>query len=177
MGNASDDPNASDPAGAESQADDATAPEPKIETTLRQGVAVEVQDLAVSAGDRVLLERASARFAAGDVTLIIGPSGAGKSIFLRVLAGLIDESNSGIEASGEVKFDEEVVASAKRRRSVGLVFQNFALLDELSPIDNVRLARAHRQHRAQLGDEVPSAKSLLRELGVPQEVRTASSKR
>lgn len=174
MGNATDDPNTHDPAGGEAQADDATASEPKIESTRRQGVAVEVQDLAVSAGDRILLEQASARFPAGNVTLIVGPSGAGKSIFLRALAGLIDESNSGIESSGEVRFDDRAVTSARRRRSVGLVFQNFALLDELSPIDNVRLARAHRQHRAQSGDEVPSAKSLLRELGVPREVRTAS---
>jgi len=155
-------PNATDPAAGD------------VTMSGRQGVAVEVQDLTVAAGDRVLLEEASARFPAGDVTLIVGPSGAGKSIFLRVLAGLIHESNSGIEASGSIKFDDKVAASAKRRRSVGLVFQNFALLDELSPVDNVRLARAHRQHRASSDVEVPSAKSLLRELGVPQEVRTAS---
>lgn len=140
----------------------------------RQGVAVEVQDMTVVAGDRVLLEQASARFPAGDVTLIVGPSGAGKSIFLRVLAGLIDDSNSGIEASGSVKFDDREVARAKRRRSVGLVFQNFALFDELSPADNVRLARAHRQHRASSNDDTLSTKPLLHELGVPLDVRTAS---
>lgn len=178
MGNASDDPNTSDLPGGATLPSDASVSEPSARadarSSQRQGVAVEVQDLAVAAGERVLLEQASARFPAGDVTLIVGPSGAGKSIFLRVVAGLIDESNSGIEASGDVKFDEQVVTSAKRRRSVGLVFQNFALLDELSPIDNVRLARAHRRHRASSDADVPSAKSLLRELGVPQEVRTAS---
>lgn len=174
MANANDDPNTNDPTGGEAAADDATVFGQGVASPQRQGVAVEVKELSVSAGDRALLEHASARFPAGEVTLIIGPSGAGKSIFLRVLAGLIDESNSGIEASGEVKFDGQVVTSAKRRRSVGLVFQNFALLDELSPIDNVRLARAHRQHRASSDADVPSAKSLLRELGVPQEVRTAS---
>ena len=178
MGNATDDPDASDPADNNAAAYDAMVSESQAhadaESPQPQGVAVEVQDLTVTAGDRVLLEQASARFPAGDVTLIVGPSGAGKSIFLRVLAGLIDESNSGIEASGEIKFDEDVVASAKRRRSVGLVFQNFALLDELSPIDNVRLARSHRRHRTSSGTHAPSARSLLRELGVPQEVRTAS---
>lgn len=178
MGNATGHSNATDPAGGEAAADGAAVSEPSARTDAGspqpRGVAVRVKDLAVTAGDRALLEGASARFPAGDVTLIVGPSGAGKSIFLRVLAGLIDESNSGIEASGEVEFDERVVNSAKRRRSVGLVFQNFALLDELSPIDNVRLASAHRRHRALSDVNVPSAKQLLSELGVPQEVRTAS---
>jgi len=162
---------ASDPDGASvaEQPADAASPLPKP-----QGVAVEVEGINVVAGDRVLLEDASAQFPAGQVTLIVGPSGAGKSIFLRVLAGLISESDAGIRASGMVKYDNIEVAPAARRRSVGVVFQDFALFDELSPVDNVRIARAHRRRHRVSGTASPSAKGWLDELRVPKYVRTAS---
>ena len=139
-----------------------------------QGVAVEVEGINVVAGDRILLEDANAQFPAGQVTLIVGPSGAGKSIFLRVLAGLISESDTGIRASGTVKYDDTEVAPSARRRSVGVVFQDFALFDELSPMDNVRIARAHRRRHRTSGTDSPSAKEWLDELRVPENVRTAS---
>jgi len=141
------------------------------------GTAVEVAELTVRAGKRVLLENASARFEPGTVTLIVGPSGVGKSVLLKILAGLIGRSHGEIEVSGSVTFGGEEVLKARGPRLAGVVFQNFALFDELSPTDNVRFAAAHRPRRKddqnqRSGSLAPA--DLLKELSVPRSVRTAT---
>jgi ABC-type transporter Mla maintaining outer membrane lipid asymmetry ATPase subunit MlaF/ABC-type transporter Mla maintaining outer membrane lipid asymmetry permease subunit MlaE len=138
---------------------------------------VELSELTVRAGERVLLENASARFEPGTVTLIVGPSGVGKSVLLRILAGLIGRSQGEIEVSGSVTFGGREVLAARGPRMAGVVFQNFALFDELSPTDNVRFARAHRVRRYDGdGKEIatPTPAELLDELQVPRSVRTAT---
>jgi ABC-type transporter Mla maintaining outer membrane lipid asymmetry permease subunit MlaE len=53
------------------------------------------------------------------------------------------------------------------------VFQHFAIFDELSPRENVRLAADHRSSRSQGRDRKQRAEQLLAELGVPQHTKTA----
>ena len=178
MGSNSPSPDPSNPASAAgTRGEDRRVGEPQGEgggPRASGGMAVAVHDLTVRAGNQLLLANACARFPAGQITLIVGPSGAGKSIFLSLVAGLIDagRSDSGIQWSGTVRFGDAMVRPAVRRRAAGVVFQDFALFDELSPVDNVRLARAHRRHKR--GDDPPTARQWLTELGVPDDVRTAS---
>jgi ABC-type polar amino acid transport system ATPase subunit/ABC-type transporter Mla maintaining outer membrane lipid asymmetry permease subunit MlaE len=134
-------------------------------------VDVELQGLTVQAGSRILLQDTSARFAAGQVTLIVGRSGVGKSTLLKVIAGLLDDREEGIQVSGAVRLCDEAGHPLQRRQSVGVVFQDYALFDELSPLQNVRLARAHRPRRAG-HDGMLEPERLLEELGVPTDVPT-----
>jgi ABC-type multidrug transport system ATPase subunit/ABC-type transporter Mla maintaining outer membrane lipid asymmetry permease subunit MlaE len=138
------------------------------------GVPVRAEDLRIRAGDRLLLDGADARFRPGQVTLIVGPSGAGKSTLLRLLAGLLGEADAGIEATGRVSMDGKITSPANRRRRVGVVFQSHALFDELSPMGNVRLAKSHRRRRGPSAAHADSPQQLLRELGVPLDVRTSA---
>jgi ABC-type multidrug transport system ATPase subunit/ABC-type transporter Mla maintaining outer membrane lipid asymmetry permease subunit MlaE len=137
--------------------------------------AVEIRDLSLRAGQRLLVERGSARFEPGQITLIVGPSGAGKSLLLRVLAGLIGPGNAEIHVEGQLLLDDrEVLASGGACGQVGVVFQNFALFDELSPLDNVRFAAEHRAGGKQSERAQLEPGRLLAELGIPHDVRTAS---
>lgn len=123
-----------------------------------------IANLNVVAGDRVLVRDATATIPTGKISLIVGPSGAGKSVLLRILAGLQPRRSEGLNWSGRV-----AVAPGNR---VGVVFQQFALFDELSPLGNVQFALDHRAE-----PKVPvvqSAADWLRELGVPDHVAVAN---
>ncbi|MEM9050059.1 MAG: ABC transporter ATP-binding protein [Pseudomonadota bacterium] len=74
--------------------------------------------------------------AAGAVTCLLGPSGCGKSTTLRIAAGVERQS------AGRVLLDGQIVSEAEfhlppEARSVGLMFQDFALFPHLSVADNV----------------------------------------
>jgi ABC-type multidrug transport system ATPase subunit/ABC-type transporter Mla maintaining outer membrane lipid asymmetry permease subunit MlaE len=137
-----------------------------------RGTPVTVRGLTVRVGGLTLLEHTDARFEPGQITLIVGPSGAGKSTLLRILAGLHDTSESAFHVTGSVVFGDGNTHAS--RVSVGVVFQQFALFDELSPIDNVRFARAHRPPPDGAAPDAPRPEALLAELQVPRGVPTGA---
>jgi ABC-type transporter Mla maintaining outer membrane lipid asymmetry ATPase subunit MlaF/ABC-type transporter Mla maintaining outer membrane lipid asymmetry permease subunit MlaE len=144
-------------------------------TTDAQPTAVSLSDVAISVAGRLLLSRTDACFPAGKVSLIVGPSGAGKSMLLRVLAGLVDPLSQEIAVQGTLTIGQQTVAAASRQRPpMGVVFQGFALFDELSPEENVRFAAAHRSAAAGEAAPLPKPRLLLDELRVPRGVRTSA---
>ena len=82
--------------------------------------------------------------AVGDETLaLVGPSGAGKSTFLRAVAGLERPQRGRVALDGEAWLDtERGVDLPPERRSVGLVFQEYALFPHLSVRRNVAFGGA-----------------------------------
>lgn len=134
---------------------------------------VALHNVTLRAGSRILLENTSQYFEAGKVTLIVGRSGVGKSTLLRAIAGLIGTSEQGVYQSGTVALLGGQHQPIPSRREVGVVFQDFALFDELTPLQNVQLAIAHASAARQAGSRL-TAGALLDELGVPTHVRTAS---
>jgi putative ABC transport system ATP-binding protein len=76
----------------------------------------------------------------GEAIAVVGPSGSGKSTLLNLLAGL-DKPTAGTVAVGGQRVDAmSEAASAKfRRQQVGMIFQFFNLLDDLTVSDNVLL--------------------------------------
>ena len=106
--------------------------------------------------------------------MLLGCSGVGKSVLLKILAGLVDDAHAGIQHSGDIAF---IAADGNRRgvsdasHPVAVVFQNFALLDELSPVQNVQIALDHAQSRHR--DARSRASELLAVLQVPTDRATA----
>lgn len=99
---------------------------------------VKLRDFGIKIGDCWLLENVQLEFPAGKLSVIVGASGSGKSSLLKVLAGLIDD-DSALQVSGSVNTEQD-----GKSGHVGLVFQNFALFDEFSPLDNIRIALEHQ---------------------------------
>ncbi|WP_366555836.1 ABC transporter ATP-binding protein [Aquibaculum sediminis] len=86
---------------------------------------------------------------AGELVCLLGPSGCGKTTLLRLAAGL------EVLQRGRVLIGDEVMADGQRdvppeERSVGLVFQDFALFPHLSVQENVAFGvrKASRNERA-----------------------------
>jgi len=73
----------------------------------------------------------------GKVTAVMGPSGTGKTTLLRLITGQVQADNGGINVAGE---DLRVITRANLyilRRRMGMLFQNGALLTDLSVFENV----------------------------------------
>ncbi|MCW5714836.1 MAG: ATP-binding cassette domain-containing protein [Bauldia sp.] len=103
--------------------------------------------------------------APGRVTAIAGPSGSGKSTLLYVLAGLLRPQRGRVMHDGQDIYAlSEGRRDAWRRHRVGIVFQDFHLIPELSAVANVALAATF----GPAPDLAPGrAAKLLADLGVP----------
>lgn len=74
----------------------------------------------------------------GKVTALFGPSGAGKSSILRLISGLEKADGGMIHRGEEVWYDESMAMNLlPQQRSVGFVFQDFALFPHLTVERNV----------------------------------------
>ncbi len=87
-------------------------------------------------GDHFALAGFSLDIAPGEVVCLLGPSGCGKTTLLRIASGIEKPSAgrvliNGIEVAGPARF------VPPEQRSVGLMFQDFALFPHLTILDNV----------------------------------------
>jgi ABC-type lipoprotein export system ATPase subunit len=74
---------------------------------------------------------------AGEITVIMGPSGSGKSSLLKQLSTIVPSpSGSLIIAGTAIEALDEKKRAAFRAKEVGFIFQSYALLEELSLLEN-----------------------------------------
>jgi putative ABC transport system ATP-binding protein len=109
----------------------------------------------------------SMEVAAGEVVAVMGPSGSGKSTLLNLIAGL-DRPTAGTVTVAGRRIDSlsESALARFRARHVGIIFQFFNLLDDLTVEDNVLLpaqlaGASRRQARARAGE-------LLARMGIAE---------
>ena len=90
----------------------------------------------------------------GQFITIYGNSGAGKTTILRILAGLTDTEKSLIEVEGEFwnNTDKKIILPAQKR-SVGFVFQDYALFPNLTVRENLAFA-LQKGHDKNIVDEL-----------------------
>src|SRR5215470_15715298 len=82
----------------------------------------------------------SLQIAPGEAVAVMGPSGSGKSTLLNLIAGLDRPTSGAVTVAGQ-RIDRlsETGVARFRRQNVGMIFQFFNLLDDLSVLDNVLL--------------------------------------
>ena len=100
----------------------------------------------------------------GELIGLLGPSGCGKSTTLNLLSGLLEPT------SGSIYFgDEDVTLLPAENRGVGLVFQNYALFENMTVLENVVYAahlKAKKEHSATKEEITARAEEMLRLLGI-----------
>lgn len=98
---------------------------------------IEVKDIHKKFGSQTVLDNINAIFNNGKANLIIGQSGAGKTVLLKCIVGLLEPEE------GKVLYDgRNILTFNKRekqmlRREMGMLFQNAALFDSMSVLENV----------------------------------------
>ena len=78
----------------------------------------------------------------GEFTVVVGPSGSGKSTLLSIVGLLMTPDAGAIRFDGaDVRRLRGDALARTRSRQIGFVFQDFNLLEYLTALENVRLAR------------------------------------
>lgn len=120
-----------------------------------------------------VLSQIDQEFEAGKFYAIIGKSGSGKSTLLSLLAALDSPT------SGKILFKEEDIQekgdSYHRKHHISLVFQNYNLIDYLTPLENIRLVNpiATKEILLQLGLEESHVNRNVLKLSGGQQQRVA----
>lgn len=120
-----------------------------------------------------ILDQVNASFEKGKFYSILGASGAGKSTLLSLLAGLDSPTE------GRILFDGRDIAekgySHHRREQISLVFQNYNLIEYLTPLENLRLVngKAKPQTLEALGLSADQANRNVLQLSGGQQQRVA----
>ena len=120
-----------------------------------------------------VLSQIDQEFESGKFYAIIGKSGSGKSTLLSLLAALDNPT------SGKILFEGEDIQekgdSYHRKHHISLVFQNYNLIDYLTPLENIRLVNptATKEILLQLGLEESHVNRNVLKLSGGQQQRVA----
>ena len=96
---------------------------------------LEIRHLSKAFGKHVVLRDIDFNVKPGDVTCIIGASGSGKSTLLRCI-NLLETPTSGQVLYHGVDIADRKVNAASYRSKVGMVFQNFKKLNNMTVMEN-----------------------------------------
>jgi putative ABC transport system ATP-binding protein len=103
---------------------------------------IELRDVSLTLGEGAssvhVLKSISLDIAAGETAGIVGPSGSGKSTLLMVLAGLEGVDSGTVRIAGQLlngRSEDEIAAF--RGRTIGIVFQSFHLIPNMTALENV----------------------------------------
>ena len=111
------------------------------------------------------LDSVSLEVAAGEALAVMGPSGSGKSTLLNLVAGVDRATDGEVEVAGtDLRGLSETGLAKFRRANIGIVFQFFHLVDDLTVLDNVLLPA--QLARTPSGQARTRAGELLDSLGI-----------
>ncbi|MCP3102170.1 ABC transporter ATP-binding protein [Myxococcus sp. K15C18031901] len=124
-------------------------------------LSLDALSLRYAAGGTPAVDGLSLSVEAGEVVALLGPSGCGKTTTLRLLAGFERPDAGTITLDGRVLVGPGTFVPPEQR-SVGMVFQDYALFPHLSVLDNVTFGLSHLPRR----DAEAKARSMLTLFGL-----------
>lgn len=116
--------------------------------------------------ERKLFEDFSFKISKGDMVAIMGKSGSGKTTLLNIIGGLesIDKGAYLFNGKDVSKFSEKELLDF-RRKNISYIFQNFALINEYSIMDNILLPLRYRYNNVNK-KTINNARELLKKLDI-----------
>jgi len=113
---------------------------------------IDLKDVSLTLGSGAstvhVLKGVSLTVAPGEAVGIVGPSGSGKSTLLMVLAGLESVDAGSVRIAGELlNGRSEDSIAAFRGRNIGIIFQSFHLIPNMTALENVAVPLELAGHR------------------------------
>ena len=102
-------------------------------------IILEARDLAFSLDGRQIFQDLNFRLQRGEIYVVLGESGSGKSVLLKLCSGLFSPANGRVEIAGINLATASKEISQAVRIKMGFVFQEAALISNMSIYDNVAL--------------------------------------
>ncbi|MCC6797601.1 MAG: sulfate ABC transporter ATP-binding protein [Candidatus Hydrogenedentes bacterium] len=124
-------------------------------------MSIVVNNITKEFGNFVALRDVSLEIPSGGLMALLGPSGSGKTTLLRIIAGLEVPNAGSIVIDGE-----DISTQSARDRSVGFVFQHYALFKHMSVFENVAFGlrvrpRTTRPAKSEIQDRVMTLLKLV----------------
>ncbi len=121
-------------------------------------------DYTTKAGKVHALKEATANFEKGIVYAIVGRSGSGKSTLMSLMAGL------DVPKDGKIFYENQNLAEIDRdrfrRKHIGMIFQSYYLLPQLTAVENVELSLELAKYK---GNHRKRAEEMLEMVGIKKE--------
>lgn len=127
---------------------------------------LEINDISKTYAGRKVVDDVCLTIAPGQVMCLLGPSGCGKSTTLRIIAGVDIQDRGAIHVDGDLVSDT-VTQVPPEARSIGLMFQDFALFPHLSVAENVGFGLNGGARR-----NGPRIKELLDKVGMTRHINS-----
>jgi len=132
--------------------------------------AVELKGITASSGGFRILHEVDIVFPARECSVILGSAGSGKSTLLKVAAGLIVPDEGAVLIEGKNLFKFSSRQETEFRSNAGFVFQNAALWQNKSILDNVALPLRVHRHAMDEKEIRATVSNLLVKLGYEEEI-------
>jgi len=98
---------------------------------------IDVRDVDYSRGNRSIFRDLDLTIARGNVTAIMGPSGTGKTTLLQLITRQLNPDKGQVIVAGDDISQYSISELYEMRRRMGMLFQNGALLTDMSVFENV----------------------------------------
>ncbi len=128
---------------------------------LNKSKKLEIRNLCKRYGENVTLDNVNFDVYDGEFLSILGPSGCGKTTILRILIGLLEPTSGTVLEDGK-----DITHAAPDERGMGIVFQNFALFENMSVLKNV--AYALKIKKETKATAIEKAKEMLEIMGLSE---------
>ena len=112
---------------------------------------VNMQKVSKAFGERMIFNQLDLKIEKGEFVVIIGKSGSGKSTLLNIMGLLLKADSGDVELFGKKNVRPySGMAEKLLKNKIGYLFQNFALIDEETVYDNLKLVVSGKNKQKQM---------------------------
>lgn len=120
-----------------------------------------VENLSMHYGAKTVLDSLCFTVEDGEFLTILGPSGCGKTTILRILIGLLTPTGGRVLMDGK-----DITYAPPSSRRMGIVFQNYALFENMTVLGNVEYAL--KQHKEYKRNARATAREMVNRVGLQE---------